>query len=59
MLPLAIYRIRMGDVNGHAKTMKGLFFGALVIAGFFTLVPGRLLGNLLWHGVWIYPTGGG
>jgi uncharacterized membrane protein len=59
MLPLAIYRIRTGDVKGHARTMKGLFLGALVIAGLFTLVPGRLLGNLLWHGVWAYPTGGG
>jgi uncharacterized membrane protein len=48
-LPLAIYRIRTGDVKGHAAAMKGLFLGGLVIAGIFTLVPGRLLGNLLWH----------
>jgi uncharacterized membrane protein len=48
-LPLALYRIRTGDVKGHAATMKGLFIGGLVIAGIFTLVPGRLLGNLLWH----------
>jgi uncharacterized membrane protein len=47
-IPLAIYRIRTGDVKGHARTMKGLFFGGLVIAGIFTLVPGRMLGNLLW-----------
>lgn len=31
--------------------MKGLYLG-LVIAATFTLVPGRLLGNLLWKGVW-------
>ena len=49
-LPLALYRIRTGDVKGHAAAMKGLFIGGLVIAGIFTLVPGRLLGNLLWHG---------
>jgi uncharacterized membrane protein len=48
-LPLGIYRIRRGDVRGHAGAMKGLFIGGLVIAGIFTLVPGRILGNLLWH----------
>ena len=53
-LPRAIWKIRHGDVRGHARSMKGLFFGALLIAGLFTLVPGRLLGNLLWHGEWPY-----
>jgi len=48
-LPLGIYRIRQGDVRGHAGAMKGLFIGGLVIAGIFTLVPGRILGDLLWH----------
>ena len=48
-IPLALYRIRTGNVEGHAAAMKGLFIGGLVIAGIFTLVPGRLLGNLLWH----------
>jgi uncharacterized membrane protein len=50
-LPLGIYRIRRGDVRGHAGAMKGLFIGGLVVAGIFTLVPGRILGNLLWHTV--------
>ena len=54
MLPWAIYKIRTGDVKGHASSMKGLFFGGLVIAGIFTIVPGRLLGNLVWHGVLAY-----
>jgi uncharacterized membrane protein len=48
-LPLAIYRIRRGNVKGHARAMQGLFFGGLVIAGIFTLIPGRILGNLVWH----------
>jgi len=51
MLPLAIYKIRRGNVKGHAASMKGLFIGGLVFAGIFTLVPGRILGNLLWHSV--------
>jgi uncharacterized membrane protein len=48
-LPLAIYQIRRGNVKAHARAMKGLFVGGLVIAGIFTLIPGRILGNLLWH----------
>lgn len=48
-IPLAIYRVRTGDVKGHATTMKGLFIGGLVIAGMLTLIPGRMLGNLLWR----------
>ena len=50
-LPLAIYKIRRGNVKAHASAMKGLFIGGLVIAGIFTLVPGRILGNLLWSAV--------
>jgi len=49
MIPLAIYKIRKGDVKGHARAMKGLFLGGLVIAGVFTLIPGRMLGNLRWR----------
>lgn len=49
LLPLAIYRIRSGDVRGHARAMQGLFIGGLVVAGIFTLIPGRMLGNLLWQ----------
>jgi uncharacterized membrane protein len=51
VIPLAIYRIRRGDVEGHARAMKRLFMGGLVIAGIFALIPGRLLGDLLWHTV--------
>lgn len=50
-LPLALWRIRSGNVRGHAAVMKRLYIGGLVIAGLFTLVPGRLLGNLLWKGI--------
>lgn len=46
-LPLAIYRIRHGNVRAHAAAMKGVFFGGLVIAGAFAFVPGRILGNAL------------
>ena len=51
-LPLALWKIRHGNVSGHAATMKGLYVGGLIIAGIFAFAPGRLLGNLLWKGVW-------
>lgn len=48
MLPRGIWYIRRGNVVGHRKTMKGLYVGACVVAGIFTLLPGRFLGGLLW-----------
>jgi uncharacterized membrane protein len=38
------------NVVGHRKTMLGLFFGALVVAGAFTLLPGRILGRAVFGG---------
>jgi uncharacterized membrane protein len=52
VLPLGIWRIRHGDMRGHAGAMRNLYIGGLVIAGVFTLSPGRLLGDLLWKGCW-------
>ena len=50
MLPLGIYFARHHNVGGHRKTMLGLFFGALVIAGAFTLLHSRILGRVLFGG---------
>ena len=47
-IPLGIWRIRHGNVHAHRKIMRGLFFGACVVAGLFTLMPGRFMGNLVW-----------
>jgi uncharacterized membrane protein len=47
MLPLAVYAARTHQVARHRKYMLGMFIGGLMIAGLFTLLPGRLLGNLL------------
>jgi uncharacterized membrane protein len=46
-LPAGIGRARRGKVASHAATMKGLFLGALILAGIFTLLPGRILGRAL------------
>ncbi|MEL7218692.1 MAG: DUF2306 domain-containing protein [Pseudomonadota bacterium] len=46
VVPFAIYAIRKGDVRAHRGAMTGLYAG-LCLAGAFTLIPGRLLGTLL------------
>ena len=51
-LPMGIWQIRRGDPEKHAGTMRGLYIGGGVIAGAFTLSPGRLLGDLVWKGCW-------
>jgi len=48
MLVLAFWFLAKGNIAGHRKTMQRLYFGACVVAGAFTLLPGRYLGHLLW-----------
>ena len=48
MLPRGVYFVRHGNLAGHRKTMRGIYFGGCVVAGVFTLLPGRFLGSLLW-----------
>ena len=43
MLPLAVMRARRHQVDHHRRAMTSLFLGALVIAGVFTLLPGRIM----------------
>ncbi|WP_227319634.1 DUF2306 domain-containing protein [Acidisoma silvae] len=50
-LPRGVWAIYHGNRLTHGKAMRGLFFGGLVLAGLFTLLPDRLLGHLLWHDV--------
>lgn len=50
MLPLGLYYARGHNVRGHRMTMLGLFLGALVIAGGFTLVPGRIMHKVMFGG---------
>jgi uncharacterized membrane protein len=47
-LPLGVWHARRGRIKAHRGVMKGVFFGACVTAGIFTLVPGRILGDLVW-----------
>jgi uncharacterized membrane protein len=43
MLPLGVWRAHHHQVQAHRWTMISIFIGALVIAGLFTLVPGRIM----------------
>ena len=43
MLVLGVMAARRHNVRSHKFTMIGIFFGALVIAGLFTFVPGRIM----------------
>jgi uncharacterized membrane protein len=45
-LPMGIYAIRKGNVEGHRRAMRGTFIG-LCAAGLFAMMPGRMLGNLI------------
>jgi uncharacterized membrane protein len=43
LLPVAVWRAHRHDVRSHRGAMLGLFAGALVIAGLFTFLPGRIM----------------
>jgi len=37
------------DIAGHRRAMQITYVGACLVTGGFTLLPGRYLGQLLWH----------
>ncbi len=45
--PLAVWRIRRGDIRRHARVMIGVFIGGMIIAGGFTLLPGRIMHEVI------------
>jgi len=48
MLPIAVWRARRHRVADHRRIMTMTFVGALVIAGLFTLLPGRIMHALVY-----------
>ena len=50
MLPLAVLHARRHNVKRHRGAMISIFFGALVIAGAFTFVPGRIMHAVVFGG---------
>jgi uncharacterized membrane protein len=47
MLAVALVAARRHRVRAHKITMMSVFAGALVLAGLFTLVPGRIMHTVL------------
>lgn len=42
-----LWRIWQRDVAGHRAAMQSVWFGAMGLAGLFTLLPGRLMNRML------------
>ncbi|MBS0535106.1 MAG: DUF2306 domain-containing protein [Proteobacteria bacterium] len=42
-LPIALWRAHKHDVPHHRRAMLSLYLGALLIAGLFTFLPGRIM----------------
>lgn len=53
-VPLAVIAARRGRTSAHASAMRNLFVFALLVAGAFTLLPGRLMGEVVfgWPSGW-------
>lgn len=47
ILPLAWLAARRGRIRTHGQSMVFLFLGALVVTGAFTLLPGRIMGAVV------------
>lgn len=45
-VPTAYLAIKKGNIKSHKRKMILLYFGAILIAGFFTFTPGRYLHEL-------------
>jgi len=43
-----LWAVAHGQIERHRKHMRGLYLGGCLVAGAFTLLPGRYLGDLLW-----------
>jgi len=46
----AIRAARRGDIRAHRAHVAGMYFGGIVVAGLFTLVPGRVMGRMIFDG---------
>jgi uncharacterized membrane protein len=47
VIPLGVWQAHRHDVANHRRIMILIFTGALVIAGLFTLVPGRIMHSVV------------
>jgi uncharacterized membrane protein len=50
VVPLAVMRARQHDIRRHRQAMIWIFTLALVVTGFFTLAPGRIMNKVVFGG---------
>lgn len=46
----AVLAARRGDIATHRRTVRSTYFGGIVIAGGFTLLPGRIMHAVIFDG---------
>ena len=44
---LAVYFVRAGNIRRHKQVMIAIYVCALILTGFFTLLPGRVMNQVL------------
>ena len=44
---LAVYYVRVGNIRRHKQVMIAFYWLALILTGFFTLLPGRVMHHFL------------
>ena len=47
ILGVGIYYVRVGNIKRHKQVMIATYFFALILTGFFTLMPGRVMHQIL------------
>lgn len=47
----AFWKLSRRDIAGHRFVMRQLYFWACIVAGSFTLLPQRYLGQFVWGGL--------
>jgi uncharacterized membrane protein len=47
MVPIALLAARRHNVTKHRSIMISVFVGGLLVAGFFTLMPGRIMHDVV------------
>jgi uncharacterized membrane protein len=48
-VPMLVFAARHHRIARHRNAVRGLVTGALLTAGYFTLIPNRMLGGWLWN----------
>ena len=47
ILGVGVYYVRAGNIKRHKQVMIATYFFALILTGFFTLYPGRIMHQIL------------